>query len=138
MEDARHLTTIGAMPRVSIEQTAWTKPENAPDLCAMLNGLWERRTLYRIAVEKGEVVSFDRQSRVDPDAVEIVPLLVEGPTDEYATWYRWMVQNPAMYSFCRRATSPSAWALALAREQVRMPARIRAWLYRTIKHKGKP
>lgn len=136
MEDARHLTGLGVVKRMTIEQTVWGRPTDS-DFCGMLNGLWDRRPRYRVVVERGEVVEFERQTDRDPDVMEPVPLEMEGPTPEYAKWYSWLVNNPAMYGLCRRSGTTAAWAMACEREQVKIPTPIRTWLFRTVRHKGK-
>lgn len=136
VEDARHLTGLGAVPRMVIDQTVWSGPP-APDYCGMLNGLWSRRPRFRVVIERGEVVEFERESGINPDRVDPVPLEMEGPTPEYAKWYSWMLNHPAMYSLCLRSGTTAAWAMACEREQVKIPTPIRTWLHRTIRHKGR-
>jgi hypothetical protein len=105
-------------------------------LADLLNNVHPHCVWAKFLVENGKIVSYTRRSKLDGAEFEYDTLEhVSSPTDMYAYWYKWLLDNPSIHSLCITAPSDYIWRDALLKSGVSVPRRIAQWLFRIIHHK---
>lgn len=102
----------------------------------VLNGVYENRLLLRVRVHRSEVIHYERSRKLHHAKTDIIPITPSNyPTDEYAEYYKMLLDNPALYELCARCNTLRTWYDIAGRAQVKATHAILRWLYRVV-HTG--
>jgi len=102
----------------------------------VLNGVYVNRLLLRIQVHRSEVIHYERCKKPAHAKTDIIPITPPNyPTNEYAEYYKMLLDNPALYELCARCNTLRTWYEIAGRAQVKANRAILRWLYRLV-HSG--
>lgn len=105
-------------------------------VCNLLNNVCETTRMLHMRIEDGRVVQYSKRTKFKSGERTCVTLSsIKLPTLEYAEWYKWLLDNPAMHHLCIISTTVQQWRVAIRRSDAKVPGHISAWLYRTVHHK---
>jgi hypothetical protein len=111
--------------------------DQAITLCSVLNGIAESVRMLHIVMEDGRIIEYSRRSDWDSAEKQTITLgKVDLPTMEYAEWYQWLLDNPAMHHLAMVSPSLRNWREVLRRSGVKMSQHVSLWLYKTVQQKG--
>lgn len=102
-------------------------------LCDVLNGVLPCRKILRVVMREGRIIEYETQKSMTKGMVEHKTLSkVHTPTDQYAGWYKLMMEAPSLHHLCISAPTLTHWHMALQRSDIKIPRRISVWLYKIV------
>jgi hypothetical protein len=139
-DDAVKLSRTHRNAPVLVKQWAVEVPitrsqRGLPLVVNVLNNVLPMRKLLEVTILNSRTVHYlrgDNLTHKVEEVVEIAP--TDYPTSQYAQHYQKMIQNPALYEMCRRASSMRLWHGVCDRANADIPMNIRRWLWNKVHH----